>query len=119
MAPAKAKAAAPKLRVATFQKFDESGFRLITPFGNRDFDGGILSTDENDPAYDWLLEWGKSRADIKVTERGIVVKSAVSVCPTCGASVDGEAALEIHNEIEHVEPESKGESVDGPVAKRG
>jgi len=108
-ARAPAPAPAPKLRVVTFQQEVGSGFRLVTPFGNRDFEGGVLSTDSNDPACDWLLEWAGDRKDIKVTDSGVVTKTAVKVCPTCNIAVDGELALADHNEAVHVAPESKGQ----------
>lgn len=105
---AAAKVAAPQLRVATFEALDGAGFRLITPFGNRDFDNGILSTDENDPAFYHLLEWAGKKKGIKVTDTGEVTQVAVMTCPVCGQQVGGAAELAEHSHDKHVRPESKG-----------
>jgi len=96
-------------RVVTFEALNGAGFRLVTPSGNRDFDNGILSTDDRDPACEWLLVWAKTQPNIKVTDTGVVVKTAVMTCPVCDQQVDGEEALAVHNEAVHVQPESKGQ----------
>jgi hypothetical protein len=96
-------------RVVTFEALDGSGFRLITPFGNRDFDNGILSTDDNDPALLFLLEWAGKKKGIKVTDTGKVTQVAVMTCPVCGQKVSGTAELSDHTEAKHVRPESKGQ----------
>jgi hypothetical protein len=95
-------------RVVTFEALDGAGFRLITPNGNRDFENGILSTDDNDPALDWLLVWAKAKPGIKVTDSGVVTKVALKTCPICGQVVESDTELADHNEAVHVQPESKG-----------
>ena len=95
-------------RVVTFEALNGAGFRLVTPFGNRDFDYGILSTDDNDPALEWLLDWAAAKKGIKVTDTGVVTKVAVMTCPICGQQVENDTELAIHNEEVHVQPESKG-----------
>ena len=104
-------------RVVTFRSVDESGFRLVTPQGNRDFEMGILSTDEDDPALGWLLVWGKANAKISITDtEGEADKAGVKVCPVCGQQVGGDVELAEHNEAVHVQPESKG--VKKPYTRR-
>jgi hypothetical protein len=104
-------------RVVTFEKEDGSGFRLVTPEGYRDFENGILSTDDDDPALPFLLEWAAGKSNIKVTDTGTVTKVAVMTCPVCGATVDSEEDLAAHTEDAHVQPESKGERKP-PVRRR-
>lgn len=106
-------------RVVTFEAIDGSGFRLITPSGNRDFNNGILSTDDNDPALDWMLVWAKAKKGIKVTDSGVVTKVAVKTCPICGQAVESDHALDVHNEEVHVQPESKGVRKPSTRRKRG
>ena len=96
-------------RHVTFEALDGSGFRLVTPSGNRDFESGVLATDEDDPALGFLLAWAATKAGIKVTDSGVVVKVAVMTCPVCEQQVSGEAELAEHNEAVHVQPESKGQ----------
>ncbi|RLB44765.1 MAG: hypothetical protein DRH30_00485 [Deltaproteobacteria bacterium] len=99
----------PATRVVTFEAIDGTGFRLITPFGNRDFDNGILSTDDNDPGLVWLMGWAANQKGIKVTDTGVVTQVAVKTCPICGQQVGSDAELADHNEAVHVQPESKGQ----------
>ena len=106
---AAAQAAAPQLRVLTLEALNGRPMRLVTPFGNRDFQNGILSTDSNDQAFDWLVGWAGNQKGIKVTESGVVVKTAVMTCPVCDQQVGGAEELADHNEAVHVQPESKGQ----------
>ena len=96
-------------RYVTLEAIGGAGFRLITPFGNRDFENGILATDSDDPACEWLEDWANAKADIKVTVNGEVAKAGVKTCPVCNQQVASEAALAEHNEAVHVQPESKGQ----------
>jgi len=96
-------------RFVTFEALDGSNFRLVTPSGNRDFQSGVLATDDDDPALPFLEAWAQTQAGIKVTDKGVVVKVAVMTCPVCGQQVGGEAELADHTEAVHVQPESKGQ----------
>lgn len=68
-------------RYVTFEEVSGNNFRLLTPFGARDFDGGVLITDSDDQACAWLEEWASQKANIKVTVKGEVVKSGVEEDP--------------------------------------
>lgn len=117
---------APPRRLATFRHVAGLSFRLLTPSGQyRDFDGGILSTDSDDPLFDWLLDtWAPNRPEIQVfyreedKEEGHVIQFGHRVCDVCATPIADDDEYAEHVKEAHIDTGEQEES-ERPRRSRG
>lgn len=105
-------------RIVTFRSADGAGFRLVTRHGYRDFQSGILSITDSDPALPEVLAWAERHPGISIFDSGQETKPAALTCPHCDVLVSDEEELRVHIDAVHIEKDVEEDEAPAPIRRR-